>query len=56
MLHSELLRVGHLPFLGQLNIGYFDPGTDQYLTPELLRQHCPARFHSAASPTGRCVI
>lgn len=44
MLHSELLTVKHLPFLKQLKIDYFDPGVDQYLTPELLRAHCPARF------------
>ena len=43
-LHSELLRVGHLPYLGQLRIDYFDPGVDQYLTPETLRCHCPAKF------------
>ncbi len=44
MLHSELLHVGHLPFLKQLNIDYYDPGVDQFLTPELLREHCPTRF------------
>jgi hypothetical protein len=44
MLHSELLRVGHLPFLKQAKLDYFDPGTDRYLTPELLRAHCPAKF------------
>lgn len=44
MLHSELLRVRHLPFLKQLKIDYYDPGVDQYLTPELLRAHCPTNF------------
>lgn len=44
MLHSELLRVSHLPFIKQAGIDYFDPGVDQYLTPELLRAQCSARF------------
>jgi hypothetical protein len=44
MLHSELLRVEHLPFLKQVKLDYFDPGVDQYLTPELLRAHCPMCF------------
>lgn len=44
-LHSELLRAEHMPFLKQLGIGVFDPGADQYLTPEILREHCPTRFH-----------
>lgn len=43
-LHSELLRVGHLPFLRELRVECYDPSADQYLTPELLRQHCPCRF------------
>lgn len=43
-LHSELLRVEHMPFLAQLRIDYYDPSADQYLTPELLRKHCPAKF------------
>jgi len=43
-LHSELLRVEHLPFLKELGIRNFDPSADQYLTPEQLRDHCPARF------------
>lgn len=43
-LHSELLRVEHMPFLEQLKIDYYDPGADQYLTPELLRKHCPCQF------------
>jgi len=45
-LHSELLRVEHLPFLKELKIEYFDPSADQYLTPELLHQHCPCKFQS----------
>ena len=44
MLHSELLRVEHLPFLEQVKLDYYDPGVDQYLTPELLRAHCPMKF------------
>jgi hypothetical protein len=44
MLHSELLRVEHLPFLKQVKLDYFDPGVDQYLTPEVLRAHCPTKF------------
>ena len=43
-LHSELLRLEHLPFLAELGIECFDPGADQYLTPELLARHCPVRF------------
>ncbi|MDP6112592.1 MAG: uroporphyrinogen decarboxylase family protein [Planctomycetota bacterium] len=43
-LHSELLRVDHLPFLKELDIAVFDPSADQYLTPELLSEHCPVRF------------
>lgn len=43
-LHSELLRVEHLPFLKQLQIDYYDPSADQYLTPELLQEHCPCPF------------
>jgi len=42
--HSELLRVGHLPFLKGLRVDCYDPGADQYLTPDLLRRHCPTRF------------
>jgi len=45
-LHSELLREGHLPFLRDLNIKYFDPSADQYVTPELLSKKCPCRFMS----------
>jgi len=45
-LHSELLRVEHLRFLRQLRIDSFDPSADQYLTPELLHEHCPCRFQS----------
>jgi hypothetical protein len=43
-LHSELLRREHLPFLKKLDITVFDPSADQYLTPELLREHCPVPF------------
>jgi len=42
--HSELLRVGHLPMLADLGVATFDPSADQYLTPELLRRHCPVPF------------
>ncbi len=45
-LHSELLRKDHLPFLKELNISYFDPGADQYLTPELLQKECPVPFQT----------
>jgi len=45
-LHSELLREGHLPFLRDLNIKYYDPSADQYVTPELLGKKCPCRFMS----------
>ena len=43
-IHSELLRVGHLHFLAELGIASFDPSADQYVTPELLRDHCPVAF------------
>jgi len=43
-LHSELLRVEHLPFLEKAAIAHFDPSADQYLTPQLLRDHCPTKF------------
>lgn len=43
-LHSELLRVEHLPFLKQLKVDCFDPSADQYLTPDLLQKHCPCKF------------
>lgn len=45
--HSELLRVEHLPLLPRVKIDVFDPSADQYLTPELLRQHCPVKFQSS---------
>jgi len=45
-LHSELLRVEHLPFLKQLKVDLFDPSADQYLTSELLSKHCPCKFTS----------
>ena len=45
-LHSELLRESHMPFLRDLNIKYFDPSADQYVTPELLKRCCPCRFMS----------
>ncbi|MCP4642476.1 MAG: hypothetical protein GY851_18670 [bacterium] len=43
-LHSELLQKDHLPFLRDLDIAVFDPSADQYVTPELLREHCPVPF------------
>ncbi|HPP30249.1 MAG TPA: uroporphyrinogen decarboxylase family protein [bacterium] len=43
-LHSELLRKEHLPFLKRVDIKVFDPGADQYLTPEILRDYCPCDF------------
>ncbi|MBM4086201.1 MAG: hypothetical protein FJ272_15565 [Planctomycetes bacterium] len=43
-LHSELLRVEHLPFLTQAKITAFDPSADQFLSPAQLRDHCPCRF------------
>ena len=43
-LHSELLRKEHLPFLSDLRVEAFDPSADQYLTPEILRDHCPVPF------------
>lgn len=43
-LHSELLRVEHLPFLEHLGIAVFDPSADQYVSPPLLRKYCPVPF------------
>ena len=48
--HSELLHIEHLPFLEQLDIVDFDPSADQYLTPEILRDHCPCRFSLSIHP------
>jgi len=45
-LHSELLREEHLPFLRELNIKYYDPSADQYVTPQLLSKKCLCRFAS----------
>jgi len=44
MLHSELLRVDHLHFLSCLNLSLYDPSADQYLTPEILKEHSPCPF------------
>lgn len=43
-LHSELLREEHMPLLAEARIGSFDPGTDHYLPPEVLKRSCPALF------------
>ncbi len=43
-LHSELLRVEHLPLLKKVRIDLYDPSADQYLTPEILQKHCPCKF------------
>ncbi len=43
-LHSELLRQEHLPFLADLKIETFDPSVDEYITPEILRDHCPVPY------------
>lgn len=43
-LHSELLRPDHLPLLKKTKIDLYDPGADQYVTPEILRDYCPCRF------------
>ena len=44
LLHSELLRPAHLPLLAPLELARFDPGADQYLTPEDLQEWCPVPF------------
>ena len=58
MLFSELLRVEHLPFLKQVKLDYYDPGVDQYLTPELLRAplpyEIPVPHYRMASAGPRC--
>ena len=43
-LHSELLRKEHLHFLKGLRIKSYDPSADQYVTPEMLVEHCPCEF------------
>ena len=43
-MHSELLRAEHLHFLADAGIDVYDPSVDQYLTPEILKQHCPVPF------------
>jgi len=54
-LHSELLREEHLPLLAEARIGSFDPGTDQYLSPEALKRSCPALFTLRIRPADVCV-
>ena len=49
-LHSELLREEHLPLLTQAHIDAFDPGVDQYLSPEALERCCPAPFSLRIRP------
>lgn len=49
-LHSELLRLEHLPFLKQIKLDYYDPCADQYVTPEILHAHCPAKFYAEIHP------
>jgi len=44
--HSELLRIEHLPILEELGIGFFDPGADHFLNPWLLRKHCHCPFQT----------
>ena len=43
-LHSELIRPEHLPLLARVKLAVFDPGADQYLTPEQLKAACPCAF------------
>lgn len=43
-LHSELLREEHLPFMSDIGIKHYDPGTDQHLTPDILKRSCPCPF------------
>ncbi|MCM8816576.1 MAG: uroporphyrinogen decarboxylase family protein [Candidatus Omnitrophica bacterium] len=43
-LHSELLRIDHLVLLEKIKIDLYDPSADQYVTPEILRNHCPCDF------------
>ncbi len=43
-LHSELLKVNHLPFLSDLHISSYDPGANQFLSPEALSENCPCDF------------
>ena len=44
VLHSELLRREHLPFLTDLKIDTFDPSVDEHITPEILREVCPVPY------------
>lgn len=43
-MHAELLRPGHLKYLTDAGVVRFDPGVDQYLTPELLQEYSPVPF------------
>ncbi|MCX7706095.1 MAG: uroporphyrinogen decarboxylase family protein, partial [bacterium] len=43
-LHSELLRINHLSLLKKVKLDLYDPSADQYLTPEILKDHCPCEF------------
>jgi len=46
VLHSELLRPEHLDVLKALQIEYYDPGANQYLTPECLRDRSTCPFQA----------
>jgi len=43
-LHSELLREGHLKHLPDIRLDTYDPGVNQYQTPEILQRCCPCEF------------
>ena len=44
MLHCELLHKDHLGFLAQMGITFFDPGINQYLTPDIIARHTCVPF------------
>jgi hypothetical protein len=44
ILHSELLREGHLPLLAQIKIDEFDPSVDQFLPAEVVARACPVPY------------
>lgn len=55
-LHSELLREEHMSLLVEAQIGFYDPGVDQYLSPEALKRSCPTLFSLRIRPADVCAL
>ena len=43
-LHCELLHREHMRFLQPMGITFYDPGVNQYLSPEVIRAHTDVPF------------